>query len=80
MYLQENVALVRDVLFLLLALVFMLTAFGLYRKVSKTAKAAGQFTESLKRTAKLVSDTAASTSSDTAPSRGRIHRLFKSQS
>ena len=40
--LQESVALARDILFLVAVLVFLLVAFTLFRKLSKTAKAIGK--------------------------------------
>ena len=52
--LQESVALARDVLFLLAVLAFLLFALALFRKISKTAKAAGKLVNSLKRMAELM--------------------------
>ena len=51
--LQESVALARDILFLVAVLVFLLVAFTLFRKLSKTAKA-GKLVKSLKRMAELM--------------------------
>ena len=54
--LQESVALARDILFLVAVLVFLLVAFTLFRKLSKTAKAIGKLVKSLKRMAELMRD------------------------
>jgi flagellar biogenesis protein FliO len=52
--LQESVALARDILFLVAVLVFLLVAFSLFRKLSKTVKNAGKLVKSLKRLAELM--------------------------
>ena len=52
--LQESVALARDILFLVAVLVFLLVAFSLFRKLSKTVKNVGKLVKSLKRLAELM--------------------------